>query len=66
MDRKSQVEKLVERRPILDPEAIMISEPNPTLEGDEMPEIDDGKLPGEAVELAAIRDDILPGRKQIG
>jgi hypothetical protein len=63
VERKCQIEKLPRSRPKMNWTAIGMGESDPALEGDKVPQIDDGEFPGEAIELPARRNRVLPGRK---
>jgi hypothetical protein len=65
MDRKSQVEKLPPPGTLLNLERVVLRESNPALESDEPSKVDDGQLPGKAVELPALSNIGFPVRECI-
>jgi hypothetical protein len=66
MGRKCQIEKLRPSCAAMDWTAIVMRESDPALEGDKLPQIDDGEFPGKAIELPAQRNRVLPGCKHAG
>ena len=63
MERKCQIEKLSRSCPLVDWTAIVMGESDAALEGDKLPQIDDGKFPGKAIELPAQCNRVFPGCK---
>ena len=59
-------EKLRPSCAAMDWTAIVMRESDPALEGDKLPQIDDGELPGKAIELPAQRNRVFPGCKHAG
>ena len=66
MERQRQIEKLLRSCPPMAWTAAVMGESDPALEGDQLPQVYNGKLPLKAIELPAQRNCVFPGCKHVG